>query len=193
LIDVVPNPRENAEIRFGASRGELLVQYIDAFNHFYPERFFAKILQTPSGAKDVVKITAEIPIIHDLQARLRLIENFTGYSQILSLPLPPIETLVGPDQSPELACVGNDGMAELVMKCPDHFKGYVASLPMNAPDFAAREAERTLANGANGLQIYTNVNGAPLDEARFLPVFEVAANFNRPIMLHPVGFPNSPD
>lgn len=64
---------------------------------------------------------------------------------------------------------------------------------MNAPDFAAREAERTLANGANGLQIYTNVNGAPLDEARFVPVFEVAANFNRPIMLHPVGFPNAPD
>ena len=84
-------------------------------------------------------------------------------------------------------------MAELVQKYPDHFKGYVASLPMNASDHAAREAERTLANGANGLQIYTNVNGAPLDEARFLPVFEVAANFNRPILLHPVGFPNAPD
>lgn len=49
---------------------------------------------------------------------------------------------------------------------------------MNAPDSAARAA-----NGANGLQIYTNVNDAPLDEARFLPVFEVAANVNRPILL----------
>ena len=167
--------------------------YIDAFNHFYPEKFFTKLLQTSSGAKDVLKITAEIPIIHDLQARLRLIESFQDYSQILSLPLPPIETLAGPDQSPELARVGNEGMAELVQKYPDHFKGYVASLPMNAPDHAAREAERALASGANGLQIYTNVNGAPLDEARFLSVFEVAANFNRPILLHPVGFPNAPD
>ena len=152
-----------------------------------------KILQMSSGAKDVVKITVEIPIVHDLQARLRLIESFPDYSQILSLPLPPIETLVGPDQSPELARVGNDGMAELIMKYPNHFSGNVASLPMNAPEPAAREAERTLANGANGLQMYTSVNGAPLDEARFLPVFEVAANFNRPIMLHPVGFPNPPD
>ena len=126
------------------------MRYIDAFNHFYPERFFAKILQTPSGAKDVVNITAEIPIIHDLQARLRLVERFQDYSQILSLPLPPIETLVEPDQSPELARIGNDGMAELVMKYPDHFTGYVASLPMNVPDAAAREAERALANGANG-------------------------------------------
>ena len=107
--------------------------YIDAFNHFYPEKFFTKLLQTSSGAKDVLKITAEIPIIHDLQARLRLIESFQDYSQILSLPLPPIETLAGPDQSPELTRVGNEGMAELVQKYPDHFKGYVASLPMNAP------------------------------------------------------------
>jgi len=84
-------------------------------------------------------------------------------------------------------------MAELTMKYPKHFTGYVASLPMNVPEAAAREAVRTLANGANGLQIYTNVNGAPLDEPRFLPVFEVAANFNRPILLHPVGFPNAPD
>ena len=109
------------------------MRYTDAFNHFYPEKFFTKLLQTSSGAKDVVKITAEIPIIHDLQARLRLIESFQDYSQILSLPLPPIETLAGPDQSPELARVGNEGMAELVQKYPDHFKGYVASLPMNAP------------------------------------------------------------
>src|SRR5215470_19449361 len=33
----------------------------------------------------------------------------------------------------------------------------------------------------------------PRCEARFLSVFEVAANFNRPILLHPVGFPNAPD
>lgn len=95
------------------------MRYIDAFNYFVPEKFFIKILQTSSGAKDVVKITAEIPVVHDLQARLRLIDSFEDYSQILSLPLPPIETLAGPDQSPELACIGNDGMAELVKKYPD--------------------------------------------------------------------------
>jgi predicted TIM-barrel fold metal-dependent hydrolase len=156
-------------------------------------KFFAKVLETPSGAKDVVKITAEIPVVHDLQARLRLIDRFKKYSQILSLPLPPVDTLVGPDRSPELARIGNDGMAELVIKYPDHFAGYVASLPMNAPEAAANEAERVLAAGANGLQIYTNVNGAPLDESRFLPIFEVATKSNRPVMLHPVGFPNAPD
>ena len=46
------------------------MRYIDAFNHFYPEKFFTK-LQTSSGAKDVVKITAEIAIIHELQASWR--------------------------------------------------------------------------------------------------------------------------
>ena len=112
------------------------MRYIDAFTHFFPGKFFTKLLQTPSGAKDVVKITAEIPVVHDLQARLRLINGFEDYSQILSLPLPPIETLLGPDQSPELARIGNDGMAELVMKYPDHFTGYVArDIPNTKPRF----------------------------------------------------------
>jgi predicted TIM-barrel fold metal-dependent hydrolase len=57
---------------------------------------------------------------------------------------------------------------------------------MNAPDAAVREAERAFTDcGANGLQMHTNVNGAPLDEPRFAPIFEVAARYDKPILLHP--------
>jgi aminocarboxymuconate-semialdehyde decarboxylase len=57
---------------------------------------------------------------------------------------------------------------------------------MNAPDAAVREAERAFTElGANGLQIHTNVNGAPLDEERFFPIFEAAAKHNKPVLLHP--------
>ena len=54
------------------------------------------------------------------------------------------------------------------------------------PDAAAKEAERILVHGnANGLQLHTNVDGHCLDEPRFLPIFEIAAKADKPILLHP--------
>ena len=76
--------------------------------------------------------------IHDLDARLRMMDEFEDYSQVLSLGLPPIEGMAGPDQAPEFARVANDGLAELCAKYPDRFAGYVGALPMSAPDAAVR-------------------------------------------------------
>jgi aminocarboxymuconate-semialdehyde decarboxylase len=85
-------------------------------------------------------------------------------------------------------------MAELVDKYPDRFSGYVASLPMNAPDLAVKEAERAFTQAhANGLQIHTNVNGLPLDEPQFLPIFETAAQHDKPVLLHPSRGADMPD
>ena len=67
-------------------------------------------------------------------------------------------------------------------------------MPMNAPDEAAKEAERILLHGnANGLQLHTNVNGLCLDEPQFFPVFEIAAKAHKPICLHPARTAAFPD
>jgi aminocarboxymuconate-semialdehyde decarboxylase len=63
---------------------------------------------------------------------------------------------------------------------------------MDSPD-AAKEAERAFAAGACALQVHTNINGAPLDEERFFPVFAAAAAANRPIFLHPSRTSAMPD
>jgi predicted TIM-barrel fold metal-dependent hydrolase len=132
--------------------------------------------------------------VYDLEARFRMMDAFDDYAQILSLGLPPLEGVAGSDKTPELARVANDGLAELVAKYPDRFAGYVGALPMDVPDAAAREAERILINGnANGLQLHTNVNGACLDEPRFLPIFEIAAKSGKPILLHPARKPDVAD
>jgi predicted TIM-barrel fold metal-dependent hydrolase len=64
---------------------------------------------------------------------------------------------------------------------------------MNAPEAAAKEAERALKNGANAVQLATNANGVPLDEPRFLPIFEVIAAAKKPILLHPSRTREMPD
>ena len=162
------------------------MRYIDAFNHFFPKRFFEGFLDTPAARKDMGKRVRGIPALHDLGQRLAIVDSFADYSQVLSLAMPAIDRLWSPEQAPEWAKIGNDELAELAAKHSGHFPGYAASLPMNAPEAAVREAERALNNGANAIQLHTNVDGAPLDEERFLPIFEVIEKSGKPILLHPI-------
>ena len=159
---------------------------IDIFNHFFPKEFFDKYINAGAGGKDMGKRVQNIATIMDLDKRFRILDEFGEYLQVLTLPLPPLEILAGPDKSPELARVGNDGLAELVKKHPDRFPGFVASLPMNNPKAAEKEMTRVLDElGALGIQVYTNVAGKPLDAPEFVPLFEEAARRNVPIWMHP--------
>jgi aminocarboxymuconate-semialdehyde decarboxylase len=113
-------------------------------------------------------------------------DRYPDYVQVLTLANPPIEVLAGPERSPELARLANDGMAEIVATHPDRFPGFVASLPMNAPDAALAEIDRALDQlGATGVQVYTNVAGRPLDAPEYAPIFARMAARDLPIWLHP--------
>lgn len=169
------------------------MRYIDAFNHFFPQRYYEAFLETPAGSRDIGKRMRGIPALHDLDQRKHVVEQFDNYTQVLSHALPPIERVWGPEKSPDLAKLANDGLAEVVAQNPKHFVGWSALLPMNAPDAAAKEAERALKNGANAVQLCTNANGIPLDEPRFLPIFEVIARSGKPILLHPARTREMPD
>jgi uncharacterized protein len=170
------------------------MRHIDSFCHFFPAGIFRLLSATAGGTTDIGKRIQGVRTIWDLDARFRMMDEFSDYTQILSLGLPPLEGMVGPDRTPEFARVANDGLAELCAKHPDRFAGYVGALPMDNPDAAAKEAERILINGnANGLQLHTNVNGHCLDEPRFFPVFEIAAKSGKPILLHPARKPDFPD
>ena len=118
------------------------MRHIDAFCHFFPQGLFEKMSQTAGGTQDIGKRMQGVRTIHDLDARLKMMDEFDDYSEILSLGLPPLDALAGPNLAPDLARVANDGLAELCAKYPDRFAGYVGALPMNAPDAAAKEAER---------------------------------------------------
>jgi uncharacterized protein len=50
-----------------------------------------------------------------------------------------------------------------------------------------------LKNGANGIQLGTNVNGRPIDGKEFWPLYEVIAKSGRPILLHPARTREMPD
>ena len=164
------------------------MQYIDAFCHFFPKKLWDKMLAAEGAARDIGKRMRGVPCLYDLDERFRCMDLFKdkNYTQVIALGMPPLEALGGPQEALEYARLANDGLAELVDKYPDRFAGYVAALPMHAPDLAVKEAERAFKElHANGVQIHSNVNGAPLDEERFFPIFEAIAKHDRPVLLHP--------
>lgn len=163
------------------------MRYIDCFNHFFPKALWDRMLTTPGAAADIGARMRGIPAIFDLDVRKGVVDQFRtqkNYTQVISLGMPPLESLGEPALIEEFAKLANDGMADLVAKNPDYFCGWLASLPMNSPN-AAKEFERAIRLGANGVQIHTNINGKPLDDEEFLPVFEVAEKHGKPVFLHP--------
>jgi predicted TIM-barrel fold metal-dependent hydrolase len=127
-----------------------------------------------------------IPILVDMDARVKMMDQIGDYAQVICLAAPPIEAQAGPDLSPDLAEVANDSMAEIVAKYPDRFPGFIASLPLNNPAAAALEIDRAVRGlGAKGVQFFTNVKGKPLDLPEFKPLFEKMNGYDLPILLHP--------
>ncbi|HEV1999396.1 MAG TPA: amidohydrolase family protein, partial [Xanthobacteraceae bacterium] len=137
-----------------------------------------------------------IPSIHDLGERFRVMDQFSDYAQVLSLPSPPLEVIAKGDRkaAAELARIGNDGMAELVAKYPDRFPAFIAHTPLSAPDAGVGETTRAIKElGAIGAQIFTNVDGKPLDRPEFEPFFAAMHKLDLPIWLHPARGANHPD
>ena len=143
---------------------------LDIFNHIFPTRFYERMLQVAPNGRDMHKRVRAIPSIVDLDARFRIMDLFGDYAQVICLGPPPIEVFGPPPLSTDLARLANDGMAELVAKHPDRFPAFIASLPMNDPAGLLDEAERAVRKlGAVGVQVFTNVLGAPLTAPETLP------------------------
>ncbi|HXQ51275.1 MAG TPA: amidohydrolase family protein [Stellaceae bacterium] len=166
---------------------------IDIYNHFIPKPIWDRFGDLIPGH---VALTAfkQLPTLWDIEARLRLIDEFDDMRQVLSLANPPIEMMGPPERTPEIARMANDGLAALVDQYPDRFPAFIASLPMNNVPAALVEIERTVGTmGARGIQIFTNVLGTPLSAPQFRPIFQAMAKRDLPVWIHPVRGPNFPD
>src|SRR5439155_12346877 len=84
------------------------------------------------------------PVLWDLDKRMRMMKRFLEYRQILTLSMPAIEFLGNPEETPALARLANDGMAEIVRMHPAQFPAFVASLPMNNVPASLDEMDRAI-------------------------------------------------
>ena len=159
---------------------------VDIFTHILPKKYIAALEKKAPPGFYMAEAIGGISTLTDLDVRFRIIDKYDDMMQVLTLGAPAVEQICGPEDAAELAKVGNDEMAELLVKYPDKFAAAVASLPMNNMDAALKEADRAINDlKFKGVQIYTPINGKPIDHLDFWPLYEKMAEYNLPIWIHP--------
>ena len=173
-----------------ASAGESRGWKIDAFCHILPAKYvdaLRKRSKAPLGVFLIGKYgMSPQPAMVDVEARLRIMDRYEGYVQILDTSLPPPEDSLGPQDAVELAQIANDSVAELVYKYPDRFIAGIACLPLNDMAAAMKELDRCIKElKFKGVQITTTIMDKPLDSPEFQPLFAKMNEYNLPIQMHP--------
>ncbi|MDR0310720.1 MAG: amidohydrolase family protein, partial [Acidobacteriota bacterium] len=159
--------------------------YIDMAAHILTPNFAEKYQKLAPAVKD--RIEFRTPAVADLEIRMRLMNRYPQVLQVLTMANLPLERYVEKKEDAiELAKIGNDDFAEIVLKYPDKFMGAAAILPMNDVDAACVEAERAVKElDLQGIQLYTRVNGTPLADEQFRPLFKMMNDFGLPVWIHP--------
>jgi len=169
---------------------------IDFHNHYFPPSYLDAIAQGGSHFRVTTDDDGN-PVLHSpgdynvlvpghrlLDYRAGVLDEAGVDMQVLSFTAPgtSIET---PDRAVELCRVINDALAADVAERGDRFTA-LATLPMNAPDAAADEAERAVEElGLPGVMLLSNASGVPLSEDRFWPVYERLDRLGAVVYIHP--------
>src|SRR6266542_1962248 len=126
---------------------------IDVFNHFMPRTWFDRLADLVPGHAAVTAFPRLSPLF-DLEARLRLLDQFEGLGQVLSLANPPIELTGPPERTPEYAQLANDALAEVCRQHPERFPAFIAALAMNNIEAALAEIDRAVGEQASEDEIW---------------------------------------
>ena len=159
---------------------------IDMFSHFLPKKYVEALGKKGKKAEEWVRIWSGQPALAQIDIRFRVMDMSPDVRQVLTMATPPLETLVTSKEAIELAKIANDEMAEVVTKYPNKFLAAAACLPLNDIDAAIKEADRAVTQlHLRGIQIFTNINGEPLDSPKFKPLYKRMAQHDLPIWIHP--------
>ena len=171
---------------------------IDVHAHLYPRPFMEAV--AAHGPAHSVSLTDDAPpflcfegirywryvdAFHDVDARLRLMDDTRVDMQYLSLG-PPMIYWAPSDLGARLSRLHNDEIAKVVRAHSDRFVGF-AAVPLQDPVRAVAELERAVDLGLRGVGIGSNVHGRPLDDPALLPFYARAEALNLPIFIHPIN------
>jgi aminocarboxymuconate-semialdehyde decarboxylase len=155
---------------------------IDAFAHVLPKPFFDEMRQV--HPTEELLAMEDAPRFWDMEIRLQHLDQFGIDEQIINLARPPIWRGVDRVDAIELTRLANDEVARIGEEYPDRFIP-VGTLPM-VNDTFVEEFERCVNElGMAGVQIFSNVQGEPIDGEAYEPLYERAAAKGVPIWLHP--------
>lgn len=171
--------------------------FVDIYTHILPKKYQEQLEKKVTGRDETLPSTLwsrKFTTLMDLDARFRIMDDFPGYIQVITIASPPTYHIAPPKVAVELCRIANDELAELVRKYPGRFAAGIATLPMNDPDAAVAEAIRAIKDlRLRGVELFSDINGKPLDSPEFLPLYQTMEELNRPVFIHPLGEKSTPD
>jgi aminocarboxymuconate-semialdehyde decarboxylase len=171
---------------------------IDVHNHYYPPEFIDAIRKGPS-VLSVEEDAEGNPVLispgdknfavrghRDIEYRQAVIAQAGVDMQVITLTCPGT-TMESPHRSASLASLVNDALARVKAERKQHFTS-LATLPLNDPEASVREFDRARSLGFAGVMVFGSVNGKPLHDERYWPLWERANDTNAVVHIHP-NFP----
>lgn len=170
----------------------------DLHTHYYPSIYFDRIrdsrsdfsfANSPSGQTIITYRGARFfgitPPMTDVSKRLEDMDRVGIDVEVVSLSTPNV-FFADARHQPEIARLVNDAYAELMADHPQRFRAF-ASIPMDAPDDAVREAHRAVDElKMNGVILLSNIGGKALTSPEYRPFFAEANRMKLCILLHPM-------
>jgi aminocarboxymuconate-semialdehyde decarboxylase len=169
---------------------------IDFHNHFYPPAYL-NALRSGSSAVEVTidedgnpriyypgDYNIAVPGHRDIDYREQVLIEHGVDTQVLTLTTPGthVETL---PTAARFAALVNDAFAEIRDTKGGRFTA-LATLPLNDPAASVRELDRACRQlRFPGAMLFSNVNGAGLNEPQFWPIYELANDLDATLYIHP--------
>lgn len=171
---------------------------IDVHTHAHPQAYLDALLD--SGRYEIAQDASSSTIIKEKGSRFlsitpqmhhpaQRIEDMDASGidmQVISLSTPQLYFLKD-EACVDMAQLTNDHLAGIVQEYPDRFRA-LASVPLTADiDAAVVEYVRCAEDLVMpGFLIGANVDGAPIDDARFAPLYEEANRRGAIMFIHPM-------
>ena len=171
---------------------------IDVHNHFYPPEYL-DALRSGDSAVTLTTDREGNPVVHypgdynvavlghrDIAYRSTVLEHEGVDTQVITLTTPGthVET---PARAVRLARLVNDAFAAIVRERGPRFAA-LATLPLCDPAASVAELRRAMETlGMRGAMVFSNVNGTPLADPRFEPLWAEADRLGAIIHIHPTN------
>jgi len=172
------------------------MRIVDFHNHFYPPAYIEALRHDPNGAVTVSTDVHGNPVLHspgdanfavpphrDIDVRQRVLEEQGIDTQVITFTSPGVH-VHPPALAARYARMVNDAFAAIVRERAGRFAS-LATLPLNDPTASVAELDRVMGLGFRGVMLFGNVNGTPLGDHRFWPLYEAADRHAAVCYIHP--------
>jgi len=160
---------------------------IDIYSHACPIDFLEAVQALyPSAESGAL---GKRPLLYDTDARVRFMDEHEIEIQVLVLVRPPLWLGMPRQIMHRLVRDAHEGIARMVASRPDRFVGVAVAPRVDDRIMEeVRYAWRDL--GLTGVQIFTNIEGAPVDIEEMWPLYAAAAADGQPVWIHPQHNPH---